>query len=88
MPCLHLSLLLQDTTTSDASTRSTLNTIDKMDLQQPSAVMIDLGKLPSTDGNGQEPDHGTHNKLKDAEMLELLEEMFNKDNALVQKWGK
>lgn len=49
--------------------------------------MIDLRQLPFSDGNGQEPDPTTHDKLEDAEMLKLLEDAFNEDNTLVQKWG-
>ncbi|KAG9951146.1 hypothetical protein KCU85_g3100, partial [Aureobasidium melanogenum] len=58
-----------------------------MDRQEPTSVMIDLRQLPFSDGNGQEPDPTTHDKLEDAEMLKLLEDAFNEDNALVQKWG-
>ncbi|KAG9959139.1 hypothetical protein KCU61_g7705, partial [Aureobasidium melanogenum] len=58
-----------------------------MDKQEPSSVIIDLSQLPFSDGNGQVPDPRTHTQLKDTEMLKLLEEDFNNDNALVQEWG-
>lgn len=59
-----------------------------MDKQVPSSVILDLGKLPFSDGNGQKPNPTTHDKLEDAEMLKLLEEAFDKDAALMKKWGK
>lgn len=59
-----------------------------MDKQEPSAVTLDFSNLPFSDGTGQEPDRRTHDQLKDAEMLKILEETFNADNALIQKWGK
>ncbi|KAH0381209.1 hypothetical protein KCU92_g7106, partial [Aureobasidium melanogenum] len=58
-----------------------------MDKQEPSSVTIDLHQLPFSDGNSQVPDHTTHTQPQVAEMLKLLEEAFDKDAALVQKWG-
>lgn len=58
-----------------------------MDKQEPSSVTIDLSQLPFSDGNRQVPDHTTHTQPGVAEMLKLLEEAFDKDAALVQKWG-